>query len=203
MRKPLLCIMLCITALLLAACGGSREAKPGAGTVPSQQPEAQAEAATAETALLSDEEVMAMASSQAEQGTTEEVASAPPEPAENAAQADRSVDLDLTAISGTVVYSQVYDMIMDPDSYMGKTIKMKGSFSYYQDPDTQQEYFAVIIADATACCAQGIEFVWKGEHVYPRDYPPLDTEITVTGTFSTYSEGDYMYLQLTGADVSW
>ena len=113
------------------------------------------------------------------------------------------VDLDLTQLSGTVVYSQVYDMMNEPDSYMGQRIRMDGSFSYYKDEDTQQEYFAAIIADATACCAQGIEFVWKGEHAYPEDYPPLDTDITVTGTFDTYYEGDYMYVQLVDADVDW
>ncbi len=113
------------------------------------------------------------------------------------------VDLDLTQLSGTVVYSQVYDMMNEPDSYMGQRIRMDGSFSYYKDEDTQQEYFAAIIADATACCAQGIEFVWKGEHAYPEDYPPLDTDITVTGTFDTYYEGNYMYVQLVDADVAW
>lgn len=109
----------------------------------------------------------------------------------------------MTKISGTVVYSQVYDMMMNPNGYMGQKVKMKGNFSYFQDPDTKQEYFATIIADATACCAQGIEFVWKGEHSYPQDYPPLDTEITVTGTFNTYYEGDSMYVQLVDADVNW
>ena len=113
------------------------------------------------------------------------------------------VDLDLTQLSGTVVYSQVYDMMNEPDSYMGQRIRMDGSFSYYKDEDTQQEYFAAIIADATACCAQGIEFVWKGEHAYPEDYPPLDTDITVTGTFDTYYEGNYMYVQLVDSDVAW
>ena len=102
-----------------------------------------------------------------------------------------------------MVYSQVYDMMTQPESYMGQKIKMRGSFSYYQDPDTKQEYFVAIIADSTACCAQGIEFVWAGEHSYPRDYPPLDTEITVTGTFSTYYEGDNMYVQLVDAQVEW
>lgn len=119
------------------------------------------------------------------------------------AATEAPLDLDLTKLSGTVVYSQVYDMMSRPDSYMGQRIKINGSFSYYQDPDTKQEYFAAIIADATACCAQGIEFVWKGEHAYPADYPPLDTDITVTGTFDTYYEGEAMYVQLVDADVSW
>ena len=42
-----------------------------------------------------------------------------------------------------------------------------------------------------------------GEHTYPQDYPPLDTEITVTGTFNAYREYGYMYLQLTDAQVEW
>lgn len=115
----------------------------------------------------------------------------------------RAVDLDLSKLSGTVVYSQVYDMIMEPERYAGQTVRLRGNFSYFQDPDTQKEYFAAIIADATACCAQGIEFVWAGEHRYPADYPALDTELTVTGTFGTYEENGYTYLQLTDAEVAW
>ena len=119
------------------------------------------------------------------------------------AQAERPVDLDLSVLSGTVVYSQVFDMQENPDAYLGQRVKMKGSFNYFQDPDTKKEYFATVIADATACCAQGIEFVWAGNHSYPQDYPELDSEITVTGTFGTYEEEGYTYLQLSDADVSW
>lgn len=119
-----------------------------------------------------------------------------------AALAEKPVDLDLSALSGTVVYSQVYDMMMEPERYMGMQVRMKGSFSYFQDPDTMKEYFAVVIADATACCAQGIEFVWDG-HKYPEDYPSLGTELTVTGAFSTYEENGLTYLQLKDAEVSW
>ena len=115
--------------------------------------------------------------------------------------AERPVDLDLTTLSGTVVYSQVYDMMMQPENYLGQRIRMRGNFSYYKDPDTQQEYFAVVIADATACCAQGIEFVWKGTHTFPQDYPPIDTEITVTGIFGSYEENGFAYIQLKDAEI--
>ena len=117
--------------------------------------------------------------------------------------AERTVDLDLSALSGTVVYSQVYNMVMQPDQYLCQTVRVRGYFSYFQDPETLKEYFAVIIADATACCAQGIEFVWRGEHRYPDDYPPLETEMTVTGEFGTYEENGFTYLQLSDADVEW
>lgn len=119
------------------------------------------------------------------------------------ALAEQAVDLDLSNLSGTVVYSQVYDMMMEPEKYLGQRVRIRGNFSYFQDPDTLQEYFAAIIADATACCAQGIEFVWAGEHSYPGDYPALDTELTVTGTFGTYDENGYTYLRLADADVAW
>ena len=117
--------------------------------------------------------------------------------------AEGPVDLDLSALSGTVVYSQVYNMVMQPDQYLGQTVRVRGNFSYFQDPVTMKEYFAVIIADAAACCAQGIEFVWRGEHRYPDDYPPLETEMTVTGEFGTYEENGFTYLQLRNADVQW
>ena len=93
-------------------------------------------------------------------------------------------------------------MMVDPDAYLGQVVRVKGNFNYFKDADTQQEYFAVVIADATACCAQGMEFVWKGDHAFPRDYPDLDSEITVTGTFSTYEEGGFQYIQLADADMT-
>lgn len=112
------------------------------------------------------------------------------------------VDIDLTAMNSTMVYSEVYNMVTDPGSYLGKTVKMRGNFRMYHDETTDAYYFACIIADATACCSQGIEFVLAGEHTYPDDYPALDSEITVVGTFSTYTEGEYQYCTLLDAQFT-
>ena len=107
------------------------------------------------------------------------------------------VDVDLTVLSSTMVYSEVYNMTVYPDEYLGKTVKMRGSFAYAKGDD--KYYFACIIADATACCSQGIEFVLADEKKFPDEYPELDTEITVTGVFDTYFEGKNMYCQLINA----
>lgn len=112
------------------------------------------------------------------------------------------IDIDLTALSSTMVYSEVYNMMYTPDKYIGKTIKMKGQFSYYEDPETKKQYFSCIIADATACCSQGIEFVLTGKHDYPNDYPKINSEITVAGTFHVYEENGYKYCQLANAVLS-
>ncbi len=111
------------------------------------------------------------------------------------------IDIDLTPLDGNMVYAQVYDMMFNGDSYMDKVVKVNGVFGYYQDETTGEEFFGVVIKDATACCSQGIEFVLDGEHSYPDDYPPLGAEITVTGVFNYYTEGPGIYLQLLHADL--
>ncbi|MCR5683275.1 MAG: hypothetical protein K6G29_12585, partial [Clostridiales bacterium] len=107
----------------------------------------------------------------------------------------------LTVLSSTMVYSEVYNMMVSPEQYIGKTVKMDGLFAYYHDEATGNYYFACIIQDATACCAQGIEFVLTEDYVYPDDYPEVDEEICVVGVFDTYQEGDYTYCTLRKAKL--
>lgn len=116
-----------------------------------------------------------------------------------------NADVDLTKLSSTMVYSEVYNMITVPENYIGKTIKMNGQFALYQATDANgqpvpnQIYFACVIADATACCQQGLEFILAGDYKYPDDYPKLGAEITVLGEFQTYFEGKYRYCHLVDA----
>ena len=114
---------------------------------------------------------------------------------------DDGIDVDLTQLSSTMVYSEVYNMMYTPDDYIGKTVKMKGQFAYYEDPETKAQYFACIIADATACCSQGLEFILTGKHSYPNDYPELGSEITVTGIFEVYTENGFQYCRLKDASL--
>ncbi|MBQ8092963.1 MAG: hypothetical protein IJ242_05235 [Clostridia bacterium] len=111
------------------------------------------------------------------------------------------VDIDLSQMSGTVVYAQVYNILMDPQAYLGKTIRMSGYYDIYEDSVNNAVYFSCIIPDATACCAQGIEFIWAGDHTYPDDYPEPGTDVIVTGRLESYTEGGYDYLHLVDSDV--
>ena len=113
-----------------------------------------------------------------------------------------NIDVDLTALSSTMVYAEVYNMMSTPEKYLGKCVKMSGAFSVYHDEKTDCNYFACIISDATACCSQGLEFVLNGNPAYPEDYPALNTIITVTGIFNTYEENGYRYCQLINAEMS-
>lgn len=120
-------------------------------------------------------------------------------PKDEAFKSSSGYDVDLTELSSSMVYAQVNDMMVNPDNYKGKSVRANGTFDYFKDEKTGNEYFSVIIKDATACCAQGIEFVLSGEYSYPKDYPAIGSDITVSGTFGYYSEGENMYSQLTDA----
>lgn len=118
-----------------------------------------------------------------------------------------TVDYDLTTMGSDMVYAMVYQLMVNPEDYIGKTFRMKGNYySGFYEP-TSQYYHYCMIQDATACCSQGIEFVWdNGEHVYPEEYPEQTTEIIVVGTFETYREdGDtnlYCRLRQASLEVS-
>lgn len=112
------------------------------------------------------------------------------------------VDIDLTAMSGTMVYSEVYSMMYEPEEYIGKKIKMEGTFSAYHDEMTGNTYFTCIIQDATACCAQGMEFQLTDDYIYPDDYPEEGGWVSVMGVFDTYREGEYLYCTLRDARLT-
>ena len=116
---------------------------------------------------------------------------------------EQSIDLDLAQFSGTVVYAQIYQMAIHPEDYLGKIIRLSGWYDVVIDGDTGEVYTVCFIPDATACCAQGMEFVWAGEHSLPEGYPEPGTEILVTGRFETYFEGEWEYMHLVEAELIW
>ena len=191
--KKIIPILLIFTMVMVsAACGSNPEPKrngtPGSNTVQSvleQQmtdaaPDKDNTAAESDSPPVPDNAEAPAAAKTDSEGSTE-------------------YDVDLTKLSSTMVYSEVYNMMLAPNDYIGKTVKMKGQFAYFQNPDTKAQYFACIIADATACCSQGLEFILAGEYRYPDDYPELGAEITVAGIFSSYEENSVRYYTLNDA----
>ena len=108
-----------------------------------------------------------------------------------------TTDIDLTKLSSTMVFSEVYNMMISPEEYMGKTIKAEGIFQVYQDSNNIN-FYALVIADATACCQQGLELIWDGDPAYPDDYPVENSEIEITGVYQSYIEegNTYYYVQV-------
>lgn len=188
--KRLFCLLLAVCMMAsLCACGKGSEKGAGNDT-PSSNEEA---SAPAEIIPTPDEQ-----ETQDEQQT-------PEEPEQTQTSAD-GVDVDLTVLSSTMVYSEVYNMLyFYPEDYYGKNVKMTGQFNVYQWVDESgivadmPVAYACIISDATACCAEGVEFVLEGDYTYPDDYPELGTEITVIGEFQSYEENGVTWYHLVNA----
>jgi len=119
-----------------------------------------------------------------------------------AAASDPSkVDLDLTKMSATMIYSTIFDMLVMAEDYIEKNIKVTGWFETYTDPQTGELYYAVVVPDATACCQQGLEFVWPGDHKYPEDFPEPGQDITVTGFYKMIETDGVTYTYLEANSV--
>ena len=97
-------------------------------------------------------------------------------------------DIDISRMSGTMVYGQVYQMVMYPSKYLGKHIKMKGIFSSYYDEQLERRFYGCVIQDALACCSQGLAFELAKPRECPKEYPAEGDMITITGDFDFESD---------------
>ena len=96
------------------------------------------------------------------------------------------VDVDLTTMSSTMVYSYVADMLANPSNYTGQIVRMKGDSN-----TTHGGTHSCIVYDALGCCTEGIEYILPEE-----EYPEDGTKITVVGRFATYTKGEGTYFVL-------
>ena len=181
--KRLLCLLLAaLTVLGLGACGKKSGAPTGETTFPT----------------TASEKPKPLQTLPLETGEREQTA-----PTADTAE---STFVDLTALSSTMVYAEVFAMMSSPEDYVGKTVKMQGIFSKGQlyaagSLNDGGTVFACVIQDATACCAQGIPFELAGDHTYPQDYPELGDTITVVGTFEIHQQEGMQFCRLRDAEL--
>jgi len=100
------------------------------------------------------------------------------------------IDIDLSRMSATMVYSMVFQMVTEPEKFVGKRVKMKGAFSSYYDEAVDRRFFGCVIKDALACCSQGLAFETATPRKYPKEYPSEGSSITIIGTFEYEKEED-------------
>ncbi len=105
-------------------------------------------------------------------------------------------DLDLTAMSSTVAFAALSNVMTTPDDYVEKQIKITGVYTTFFDEYTGNTYHLISMVDDTGCCYQGMEFT-----SIDGEYPAENSEITVQGEFSLYTENDFLYCELDNATI--
>lgn len=101
---------------------------------------------------------------------------------------------DLTKISGIIADSQLTKIINESSKYLGNKIRIKGTYSYYKNPQTNSEYHNCIFK--SSCCSKGLEFVLK-----EGEYPENGQEVIIEGNLNSYMEDGHTYYNL--IDAKW
>ena len=87
------------------------------------------------------------------------------------------VELDLSKMNADLAYAFIFQIVVEPEKYEGKTVRMTGTFETFYDNEPYGRHDYCIITDVLACCAQGLEF----ENAKVSGIEP-GQKITVSGT---------------------
>lgn len=112
------------------------------------------------------------------------------------------VDMDLTVLSSTMAFAEIYNMLAKPNDYVGKTIKLKGAYLPFYREDTEKYHHYILTGDAAACCQIELEFVLTGEHSYPDDYPVQNASIELLGAVESYEKNGRTLYHIIADDVA-
>ena len=114
---------------------------------------------------------------------------------------EKKADFDLTGTDTQMAYVRLSNMMLYPEDYEGKTVKLRGTFAHAAEGD--REFFVCYLMDATACCSQSLEFETDEPYDFPGGYPPEESGITVFGVFDTYEYNGYKMYRLVHAEVDY
>jgi putative membrane protein len=102
--------------------------------------------------------------------------------------------------------TQVSDVYLNAEDYLGKTIKLEGLFKSELYYGKEEPYCFVIRYGPGGCCGMdanvGFEVAWAKENAKP--YPVVDSWVEATGVLKTYEEdgySNYLYLDLSSLNV--
>jgi uncharacterized membrane protein YcgQ (UPF0703/DUF1980 family) len=102
--------------------------------------------------------------------------------------------------------TQINDVYLNAEDYLGKTIKLEGLFKSELYYGKEEPYCFVIRYGPGGCCGMdanvGFEVAWAKENAKP--YPVVDSWVEATGVLKTYEEdgyANYLYLDLSSLNV--
>ena len=92
------------------------------------------------------------------------------------------VDLDLTGLSGTFLTDRLTEIRSDPETYAGKTLRVRGQ--YYATESGGSTQHSLIVCDECHCTEVGITMVAGAETEMV--WPENNTRIEITAAVESY-----------------
>ncbi|MGL6201843.1 MAG: TIGR03943 family putative permease subunit [Lachnospiraceae bacterium] len=103
---------------------------------------------------------------------------------------------EVISIDEKVFLSQMTDIYMNTNDYIGRIISMEG---YMLPDDTGDDIIGAVVRNSPGCCGDdgitGLSFIWG------QDVPAENDWIKVTGVLSVRVEGEQIYLVIEADDV--
>jgi zinc transport system permease protein len=99
--------------------------------------------------------------------------------------------------------AQINDVYLNPEEYLGRTIKLEGLF---KSERYGEQSYCFVIRYGPGCCGNdgnaGFEVAWDNQDAAEGIYPDVDDWVEATGILQTYEEDDYPYLYLALSNLS-
>lgn len=106
------------------------------------------------------------------------------------------LSLDLTNFSPVEAFDVATNINKNPKEYLGTKIKVNGHYECANNNNTDGFVHGIVLDKEDLCCSPYFEFIWKGEHSYPEDYPEEYEDIQIEGILKSYKEGEQTYYYL-------
>jgi len=111
---------------------------------------------------------------------------------------------NILEIKEKMFISQVNDIYLNAEDYLGKTIKLQGLFK--EEQPYEGDPYCFVLRYGPGCCGYdgnvGFEIKWDENRAQP--YPKVDSWIETTGVLKQYEEDgydQYLYLDLISLNV--
>jgi uncharacterized membrane protein YcgQ (UPF0703/DUF1980 family) len=107
---------------------------------------------------------------------------------------------DSIIIREKMFIGQVYDVYLNPNDYLGKTVKLEGIFLVQEGEDPGDTYRMVVRYGPGGCCGidglVGFEVKWEDRY---RQYPKDDSWVEAVGILK--KDNMYLYMDLLSLNV--
>ena len=111
-------------------------------------------------------------------------------------------DIDLAELSLTVIQAEYQRIVSNPDDYIGKTIRVYGSYQSFIANDTGNIVHYIIIVPGDVCCQLGFEFIRTANYKFPEDYPKQNSMILINGTLEKNDASSALRLIINATDIT-
>lgn len=104
------------------------------------------------------------------------------------------IDLDVASMSDVMAYSTLENIMYNGPEYVGKTVRIKGSFYYEYYQELDMKFYAILLMDETNCCMAFAEV----ELVDGISYPQVGEECMIIGEVKTkmLDGNEYAYVEV-------